>query len=147
MIIMKIQIKTDLLDHIEKSARNFSYECGGILIGYQKKDDIVVTHIIEDIESEERSPSHFIRVTKNIWTELNNIAKNYHPSDYIGEWHTHPAYFNKPSMIDDLSMLKIVNSKYYRDLHQIILCISIGNESSFWLYDHNTKTRVSYSVI
>ena len=99
------------LSKIITNAAEVSYEerCG-IVVGYSKKNSIKITHLLEDRSTNNRSRYGVTRTIKEIWPELNTIAKDT-SSDYIGEWHTHPFGSSYPSITDIIGMQSILENR------------------------------------
>jgi len=147
-MIKIVEIPKELYHILEKTANQSKAEKCGILIGYHHKNKIVITHIIENKTAEDQSSVGVTRVMKDIWSELNLIARDFSPSDYIGEWHTHPSGLNIPSFIDILSMVSILDSQDYGYLEDVILIIGILKKGlKCWNFSKDGYSSVSLQNI
>lgn len=143
-----VEIPTGLYQIIVQAAVESNVERCGILIGYRDNNKYVITHVLEDETATNRS---YVGVTRNIqgvWEDLNSIAQDYSPSDYIGEWHTHPSGLQKPSFIDIVSMLSIVGSVEYGSLKEILLLLGLPNIGcQGWLFSNDRVSKLLLRVI
>jgi integrative and conjugative element protein (TIGR02256 family) len=84
-------------------------EAGGILLGRHilGTNDIIVDSVTEPMAGDWRSRSKFLRAREHhqeaidrAWRESNGTCT------YLGEWHTHPEMYPKPSSPDRLDWLR-----------------------------------------
>ena len=98
-----------LADAVDAARAALPRETGGILLGFQTSDAIVVTRllVVEDRRSTRRS---YVRRRRRAQVAL-AAARASAPTvvGYVGEWHTHPAD-EPPSRIDFVSLGKTAQS-------------------------------------
>ncbi|HAT4499324.1 TPA: peptidase [Serratia marcescens] len=78
-----------------------STEAGGVLIGERRGDHIVITEISEPGPRDMRSRHQFTRQGEHHQHKVNEsflTSNGYHV--YLGEWHTHPEDYPRPSNLD-----------------------------------------------
>jgi integrative and conjugative element protein (TIGR02256 family) len=96
------------------SQRDWPLETGGALAGFATPEMIVITHATGPGPSAERRRSSFQRDGEFTQEAVDQIfEKTARCSDYIGEWHSHPAPVG-PSTIDISAMAMISRSPEYR---------------------------------
>lgn len=106
----EVVITETALATVTKEARRSQdgLETGGILLGHDTPDQVLIRHAGDPGPQAVRGPRHFHRDLEHA-QQLARAAWNQDQSLWIGEWHTHPAASAKPSELD-------LNS-YLRHLH------------------------------
>ncbi len=104
-------------------------ERAGILMGNKKEFpdqiQIKVTHIIEDLNTNFRTPLSVERITNHIYTQMEEIKREHPDLDYIGEWHTHPNGSKQASFLDHLSMLEMIDNPNFGKILWVVLLIFV----------------------
>ena len=141
-----VKVPLNIYETINNAAKESVVERCGILVGYKSNHEYILTHIIEDKNTNDGTSLGVTRTTKGIWNELNFIARDHYPSDYLGEWHTHIAGTPAPSFIDIKTLYTLLNSKYYSFLDEIILAIETPDKGvAFWLFTRD-KSHIKMKI-
>lgn len=137
----KISISDVIIDAIIKHRQvNNKCEAGGMLIGsiVTNSYEIEVYDYTEPLKEDNRNRLSFKRSNKHNeilyikWQESNCTKL------YLGEWHTHPQYIPKPSLID-ITSWKMLLSKSNTE-SEILIFIIIGISSmEIWIGDKRNK--------
>jgi proteasome lid subunit RPN8/RPN11 len=137
-----------VVQYMENAAKLSSVERCGILAGFATGLRFTVTHLIEDRQSKHSSSLGVTRTIEGIWDDLNLIAKDHLPSDYIGEWHTHAGGKPYPSSIDVMTMLTILGSEHYGQPAELILAIGTpANGVNFWSFTEEYIVKMEITII
>ena len=81
--------------------QGFLTEQGGLLLGLRKGPTIHVTSCTFPGSEDVSSRFSFIRRDpKHQKSAIDAWANTYKTTDWVGEWHSHPEHFPKPSTID-----------------------------------------------
>ena len=107
-----------------ESNQHFPVEAGGILIGHFGKDTVHIAFATDSGPNAQHSPTGFRRDGEYSQTVLEQIVgESEAPTDYIGEWHSHPAN-QGPSLKDLVSMQWIAKNPKYAVSHPVLgLCV------------------------
>lgn len=102
----RIDLRADAYEAIvSETAGHLPRETGGILLGYQENDTIVVTHALT-VEGQGATTNRYVRddvrANKLLKEFLDQRAAD-DPTGYIGEWHSHPSP-SGPSPVDHAAM-------------------------------------------
>lgn len=106
-------------------------EVGGILLGR-----IFSSHIVVDKATKPQllDISNMFSFIRNPFGHQQSINKAWKSSqgtvNYLGEWHTHPELYPKPST-DDIQFIKETRS--YKGVDYPTLMIIVGMETDLWL--------------
>ncbi|MEQ8534751.1 MAG: Mov34/MPN/PAD-1 family protein [Imperialibacter sp.] len=109
---IKLVYVESIIDVFTNEVNKFGLvETGGVLLGYKKKDFIVITKAIgpgpnavhEDFYF--RADKHYIDMRIDI-----EYANSGGEIVYLGEWHTHPEVVPNPSEVDLNSLKEIADS-------------------------------------
>lgn len=114
-------------------------ETGGILVGRWTDDCILIQHASGPGPNAMHSRSRFVRdgdFAQRFLEEV--VAASSGQYDYVGEWHSHTAWFG-PSPLDRLSMMHVARNPGYANAEPILgLCIRARNQQwrlrFFWQY-------------
>ncbi|MGW6954161.1 SAVED domain-containing protein [Streptomyces chartreusis] len=102
----RIELRQAAYDAIASAtAQQLPRETGGILLGYQEDDNVVVTHALV-VDGQGATTHKYVRddVTANaLLTEFLAQRAEDDPTGYVGEWHSHPAP-SGPSQTDIAAM-------------------------------------------
>ncbi|MGR4975805.1 Mov34/MPN/PAD-1 family protein [Pseudomonas sp. LARHCG127] len=114
---------TTLIDELEqnKQVKSRDTEAGGIIIGKRRSSNIEVVAITTPQLKDRRSRCRFDRkefghdkILSQYWHQSNG------EDNYLGEWHTHPEDFPKPSFTD-LATWKGMSSEHGIPLIAVII--------------------------
>ncbi|HEJ1052114.1 Mov34/MPN/PAD-1 family protein [Morganella morganii] len=87
--------------HLYRQFHYASTEAGGTLIGERRGKHIVITHISEPGLGDVRSRTRIERKGEHHQQKVDDLFQQSDGSlVYLGEWHTHPEDFPKPSSTD-----------------------------------------------
>ena len=118
----------ELMKKYEQKASN-DFEAGGIFLGYRRGNHLHIVDATYPLSQDKRGRYFFKRIDKGhqlkavqCWNTSNQKI------DYLGEWHTHPQNFPKPSTLDWQEWQKICNCTNNPMIFQII-----GSTGNFWL--------------
>lgn len=115
----------------DESQQKFPLETGGILVGRSDSTGIFVVHAIGPGPLATHERARFLRDGEYAQQELDSyVALSRESSDYIGEWHSHPAPVG-PSSRDRDSMKWISNRESY-NCAEPILIICVRNRRREW---------------
>lgn len=90
----RISIVVDAYRQVTASAP----EAGGILLGYRRAPHLHVVEITEPLPTDESSRVWFRRNQHgHAQAAQRHWEKNHRTGDYMGEWHTHPEDWPRPS--------------------------------------------------
>lgn len=105
-------------------------ETGGMLIGYRRDEQMVITHITGPGPNARHRLFSFTRDTEFCNRELERL---YFQSSgvltYLGEWHTHPLGELYPSAQDSREMRAIATTPSYQTTCPILLLAKIDKRS------------------
>ena len=129
--------KKALLELQKYQQKNKEFESGGILIGevYLESSKVIVKKIIFS-KNAKRSFTGVNIDKKEMQKELDKIRKeSKYTMTYLGDWHTHPEAYPKPSCIDKLSYK--ITAKKARIQTNFIIFLIVGNHEnindSMWI--------------
>jgi len=98
-----VAISEDVVERISayRQIKSYSRESGGILLGQVKGNCLFILKISEP-SSEDTSTRHsFVRNPQKAQKIINDeFVASGKKTIYLGEWHTHPEDYPKPSMVD-----------------------------------------------
>lgn len=87
-------------------------EAGGILLGYRRGIHLHVSFATEPKTADKRTRLSFMRkdsyhqaYADDLWEKSGELI------GYLGEWHTHPEHFPKPSGIDKNDWIRIARTQ------------------------------------
>ena len=122
---------------IQKSASDL--EAGGILLGTVHGSNLIVTEVTIPTTSDKRSHYFFERmpvghdaVAHERWASSEGIIR------YLGEWHTHPENYPRPSQLDEQEWIRLASLRQdnrpmlavivgRNDLHVELMCSPKSN--------------------
>lgn len=126
---MRLLIPTTIINRLKRELRGRLREIGGILVGEHVSADIfrvadisvqhdggAVAHFVRDPEHHKQFLSEFFSRTGHDYLRFN----------YIGEWHSHPAFQALPSQSDLETMYDIVNDPEVGANFAILLIARLG---------------------
>ncbi|MBF0121091.1 MAG: ThiF family adenylyltransferase [Desulfobacterales bacterium] len=137
---VKIVIDKTVISFMENHVhKNVDIETGGVLIGHRlESGDIRVRFASEPGPNAKCLSDYF---EKDIEFTQKYIDHKYHELGnngiYIGEWHYHPLFTNKPSNIDLLSLSNISKQKEYPIHKPIMIILSRKLELSCTVHPFN----------
>lgn len=106
---LKIEISQKVLNKLPQITQVLDgNERGGILMGklYFKRNKILITDIVES-NSKALGKYNFEMDVEYIQKKITSIwEKSAHTETYLGDWHTHPEYYPKPSLRDYITFSK-----------------------------------------
>jgi integrative and conjugative element protein (TIGR02256 family) len=109
---MKLLLPLTIIKRVRRELRGRRREIGGVLVGEHVADD---TFRIADISVQRNGggAAHFVRDPGHAKAFLAEFFKrtgdSYLKFNYIGEWHSHPAFDPLPSSADRRTMYDIVD--------------------------------------
>lgn len=109
---MQIILPNDVANKLAKALKNFvNREIGGILMGEKVSESVFRVKDIT-IQSHGGTLASFTRFLEYIFNPLQNFfcetGYDFTRFNYLGEWHSHPAFAPEPSSIDCNTMWEIV---------------------------------------
>jgi len=109
---MKLLLPLTIINRLNREARCRIREIGGVLVAEHVSDDVF--RIVDfSIQRKGGTVAHFVRDPKDhkafLADFLARTGQSYQRFNYIGEWHTHPAFQPLPSGADISAMLDIVD--------------------------------------
>lgn len=109
----------ELILHLSRA--DYPRETGGVLAGFVSQDGMVITHASAAGPVAEQSRASFRRDGDFGQDHIDRIFEvTAGRSDYLGEWHSHPAHVG-PSGMDRRAMSRISNSPAYRTPKPILV--------------------------
>lgn len=106
---------------LELSQRGHPHETGGALAGFTSPDEVVITHATGPGPQAEHGRSTFRRDGESTQDAVDRIfSETDGTSDYVGEWHSHPAPVG-PSGMDRRAMSRISGNPAYRTPRPILI--------------------------
>ncbi|BCD67600.1 Mov34/MPN/PAD-1 family protein [Nitratiruptor sp. YY09-18] len=142
MIKMSKNLKVEFDNYCIKKLKKYQQkngepESGGILVGeiYPKQNKV----IIKDIVVSKKAKRSFRGINidkKEMQEELEKIReKTNYRYYYIGDWHTHPEKYPKPSWIDKISYKKTLQNIIIQTNFVVFLIVGNGKDltKSMWL--------------
>lgn len=144
--------KSDLRRFINlKNKKHNQNERAGILMGKKKEFpdqiQIKVTHIIEDLNPNFRSPFSVERITNHVYIQMEEIKKEHSNLDYIGEWHTHPNGPKQGSFLDHLSMLEMIDNPNFGRIFWVVLLIFLPKSPPIgYYYDKDNIMSITINI-
>lgn len=143
-----IKLNSNKLEQLKLLSHKFRIERCGVLLGYKTGKDIyTITDYIEDNSTYGRTSYGVIRTIKGIWTQLNEYARDNPPSDYLGEWHTHPDNMLEPSATDKRSMYSILEDEKYDSPSNVLLLISSRENIKIWNFSVNNHYGICNLIV
>lgn len=92
-----VMANIDVFRQVEPGAA----EAGGILLGFRRHTHLHIAMATSPGPLDRRSKYHFYRdVRFHAQIALSEWGKHQETMDYVGEWHTHPEDYPKPSALD-----------------------------------------------
>ena len=134
----RIEFDKNAIEKLKKyQQKNKEPESGGILVGeiYPKLNKV----IIKDIVVSKKAKRSFRGINidkKEMQEELEKIRKNTaYRYYYIGDWHTHPEKYPKPSWIDEISYKKTLKNIIIQTNFVVFLIVGNGDDimKSIWM--------------
>jgi integrative and conjugative element protein (TIGR02256 family) len=109
---MKLLLPLTIIDRLNREVRCRIREIGGVLVAEHVSGDVF--RIVDfSVQHKGGTVAHFVRDPKHHKVFLANFfartGQNYQRFNYIGEWHTHPAFQPLPSSTDVSAMFDIVD--------------------------------------
>lgn len=129
-----------LLGHVRAEPHN---ETGGILVGTANEDGLHITGVSPPGPNAVRKPRFFKRDVAFVqkWLER-RCADAVDGSDYIGEWHVHPALDAPPSCVDRRSLRRIARAENYSTSEPLLLIVeSVGQTRRLCGYRFGPRRR------
>jgi len=108
---MKLLLPPKIVKRLRRELRGRRQEIGGVLVGENvgsdtfRLVDISVQHSGGSVVHFVRDPEHHRQFLADFFIRTGNDFKRF---NYIGEWHSHPAFEAVPSGEDIASMFEIV---------------------------------------
>jgi [CysO sulfur-carrier protein]-S-L-cysteine hydrolase len=108
---MKLLLPAKIVKRLRRELRGRRHEIGGVLVGENvapdtfRLVDISVQHSGGTVAHFVRDPEHHREFLANFFARTGNDYKRF---NYIGEWHSHPAFEAVPSGEDIVSMFEII---------------------------------------
>jgi [CysO sulfur-carrier protein]-S-L-cysteine hydrolase len=108
---MKLLLPPKIVKRLRRELRGRRHEIGGILVGENvgpdtfRLVDVSVQHSGGSLAHFVRDPEHHRQFLAEFFARTGNDFKKF---NYIGEWHSHPAFEAVPSGEDIASMFEIV---------------------------------------
>jgi integrative and conjugative element protein (TIGR02256 family) len=130
---MRLWILSDALARIvEEANRQAPLETGGLLLGYERDSEIVVTEVIGPGPAAGHGATTFIPDHEHQETEL---ARLYEASGrrhtYLGDWHSHPGGSATLSRTDRRTLRRIARSPQARAPRPLMVVVH-GGSSGEW---------------
>lgn len=127
-----VRINNSVIDSLSCFRQNLSNddpEALGILVGKVWENAFWVTNITIPNESDVRSRYLCIRPSQSAYLNLKELErlnlKSGHTLHYLGEWHTHPELYPRPSSIDYRTWAFLPKNIYYgNNVRLFIICSS-----------------------
>lgn len=86
---------------VHKQHDAFSKEAGGMLLGYRRGSYMEIVDVTRPGEGDKRTLNRFIRQSaQHCYLAIRYWRQSKGHIGHLGEWHTHPEAFPKPSSID-----------------------------------------------
>jgi integrative and conjugative element protein (TIGR02256 family) len=122
---MTAWVAIGVLDTLRQEAALYpTLETGGVLLGYWRDDDVVITTALGPGPDAQRGRTWF--APDQAW-QLDQIATVYTESKrtvtYLGDWHTHPGGTPHPSRRDRRTMRAIKRSRLARQPRPLMAII------------------------
>ena len=112
---------------LEQAQQHFPLETGGMLLGYESNDDIVLTKIIGAGPNAKHGYSHFVPDGEY---QQSALEEHFWATDgretYLGDWHTHPKGKNKLSPLDKRTLACIANEPLSGTKHPLMAIFACG---------------------
>lgn len=124
----------DIINNYRQSVSNNLPEGCGIIIGEVRNKSLWVKDISVPCASDIRSRYQFLRTVDGhqlFLNNLHNISGGY--LRYIGEWHTHPELYPKPSNADYLGWSVLVANTEFSSSHKLFWIASSNDYEDDWL--------------
>ena len=106
----------EVIDKFKKFQQNNlnDVESGGLLLGKIRGEHFEITQITTPYSKDKLSKFSFERNDLKHIKIMNCLKKNSHGEiSYLGEWHTHPEDFPKPSIVDKQEWNNIKSKRKY----------------------------------
>lgn len=116
-------------------------EAGGVLLGRLIRDSkyIIIDRVTVPMIADKRTRNTFIRNEKihqniidNVWERTKGTC------NYLGEWHTHPENYPKPSRQDYRNWENILTTGSFSSLYIYFVIVGI-KETRIWEGNRRTK--------
>ena len=76
-------------------------EAGGVLLGHRRASNFEVVHATRPLPTDKRTRFSFVRESAGHQEQATRLwSSSKHQMGYLGEWHTHPEPYPRPSQID-----------------------------------------------
>lgn len=140
-----VEIDDSTLDFIKHEYIKTKSETGGILIGNYSADryNAIIKSVTGPPKDSKQSKYSFERGINGL---IKILDDNWNSGNYyLGEWHYHPNSSSKPSIVDDIQMIKFANDKKLKCPEPILLVLG-GNQYNGWelsLYVYTKDGQVS----
>lgn len=120
----------------------------GIIVGKRKKNQILITNLIEDESPRLKDPFQVFRETSHIYPDLINSIKKNSEIDYLGEWHTHPNGPMRASIVDHISMKEMINNPIYGNIYWAILLLFLPEQKIVvYYYDSEYSKKIKLKIV
>lgn len=106
----------EVIDKFKKFQQNNlnDVESGGLLLGKIRGEHFEITQITTPYRKDKLSKFSFERNDLKHIEVMNCLKRNSHGEiSYLGEWHTHPEDFPKPSIVDKQEWNNIKSKRKY----------------------------------
>lgn len=134
----EVKIIDSTLDFLlEESKLHPGKETGGVLIGYNQNNALIITVATGPGPKAIHGSHRFLRDKDFCQAQLDHWAVNTNRTwDYIGEWHKHTTNTYIPSHTDKQSLCYIAKAKNYHVTQpiQLIVCMDSRHKSDFMSY-------------
>lgn len=117
-------------------------EAGGVLIGYRRAPHIEVVSVTSPVSTDGRRRFGFVRrATEHMRRVLSSWKASGGYLDYVGEWHTHPEAFPRPSSTD----LRGIRDLALKHPRRPYLEVIVGEQSLWvgWVRADDTLAELS----
>jgi integrative and conjugative element protein (TIGR02256 family) len=138
---LAVHITTTAFETIarEASRSEDGLETGGILLGHDTPDQVLIRHAGDPGPNADRGSRHFHRDLEHA-QHLATAAWNNDQSLWLGEWHTHPGAGPTPSSVDLNSYLRHLNDPdlgFDRFVAIIVTFDDTAINAVAWVVDRN----------
>lgn len=121
---------------------HFPLESGGVFVGYETGDAVVVTAMIPGGEQALRTRWAYAPDTD--WQNA-RIAEHYERSGrldtYLGDWHSHPGTERAYLSGDDRAVLKKIIRSPQTRLNHPLMCVLVGNKGDWRMHGWRASLR------
>ncbi|MCA9902742.1 MAG: Mov34/MPN/PAD-1 family protein [Anaerolineae bacterium] len=126
-ILVPQKIREQLCAVLQAAGDN---EIGGVLMGEHVEDNTF--RVVEiSVQSQRGTRSYFLRQLREAIFHLAGFFQrtnhNYRRFNYLGEWHSHPRFFLRPSATDKETMWDLVQDKQVGANFAVLLIVRLTN--------------------